>query len=226
MNTRPISQSGRSRHRPSTKSGTPSAAGEGRAPAADPIRSHRHAGGPRPRVAPRGSSSRADLLGVVPAGAEQSRGHPGRDRLARRRRPPLAVGFRHTDDDGLRDSSRSRLRRCGNGPRDRLLGGAGARRVGAVSPLHRGAAPDMSGAPAPADKAPARRPPTQPVGRPVSFGIRRSTRPTGAPNRPSGPPSSPARCAAAIALGTVPTPSRCSPASCGQPTNVTSTSPP
>ena len=61
---------------------------------------------------------RADLLGVVPAGAEQPRGHTGRDRLARRRSPPLAVGLRHADDDGLCDSCRSRLRRCGDGSRD------------------------------------------------------------------------------------------------------------
>ena len=77
------------------------AAGEGRASAADAIRNHGHAGGPRPRAAPHRSSSRADLLGVVPAGTEQPRSHPGRDRLTRWCRPPLAVGIRHADNDGL-----------------------------------------------------------------------------------------------------------------------------
>ena len=88
----------------------------------------RSPGGSRPRAAPHRSSSRADLLGVVPAGAEQPRGHPGRDRLARWRSPPLAVGLRHADDNRLCDLCRSRLRRCGDGSRGRLLRGAGSYR--------------------------------------------------------------------------------------------------
>ncbi len=47
--------------------------------------------------------------------------------------------------------------------------------------------------------------------------------PTAAPNGPSGPPWSSARCAAATAPPTAPTPSRSSPASCAPPANATST---
>ena len=54
---------------------------------------------------------------------------------------------------------------------------------------------------------------------------RRSTPPTGAPNKPSGPPSSSARCAAATAPARAPTHSRSSPASYAPPANATSTCP-
>ena len=55
-------------------------------------------------------------------------------------------------------------------------------------------------------------------------GTPRSTRPTGGPNTPSGPPWSPARSAGAIALTAARIPNRCSPASCEPLTNA-STSP-
>ena len=58
-----------------------------------------------------------------------------------------------------------------------------------------------------------------------SCGTRRSTPPTGAPNRPSDPRWSPAKSVAVIVPATAPTPSRCSPASCGPPTSVSSSSP-
>ena len=58
-----------------------------------------------------------------------------------------------------------------------------------------------------------------------SCGTRRSTPPTGAPNKPSGPPSSSARCAAATAPARAPTPSRSSPASYAPHDNATSTCP-
>ena len=54
-------------------------------------------------------------------------------------------------------------------------------------------------------------------------GTRRSTPPTGAPNKPSGPPSSPVRCAAATAPARAPTPSRSSPALYAPRANATST---
>ena len=56
-----------------------------------------------------------------------------------------------------------------------------------------------------------------------SCGTRRSTPPTGAPNKPSGPPSSSARCAAATAPARAPTPSRSSPASYAPHANAIST---
>ena len=62
-------------------------------------------------------------------------GHAGRDRLARRRRPPLAVGVRHLGHDGVRDLPRPGVRRCRHGAGDRLRRRARARRVGAVSLL-------------------------------------------------------------------------------------------
>ena len=56
----------------------------------------------------------------------------------------------------------------------------------------------------------------------LSCGTCRSTRPTGAPNRPSVPPSLSERSAVATAPATAPTASRCWPASCAPPANATS----
>ena len=53
------------------------AAGEGHAPAPDPVRPDRHTGRPRAGAASHGSPSRADLHRTVPAGAGISRGHAG-----------------------------------------------------------------------------------------------------------------------------------------------------
>ena len=91
---------------------------------------------------------------------------PDETGLARRRHAPLAVGLRHAPDDGLRDSRRPRVRRRGNGPGNRLRRRARARRVGAVSPLHPRAAPDLSGSPDAASAATPNRSSAQPVGRP------------------------------------------------------------
>ena len=103
----------------------------------------------RPRAASGRPRRRAGLHGTVRAGPERARGHAGRDRLARRHRPPLALDVRHSGHDGLRDLPRPRVRRCRHGAGDRLRRRARARRVGAVSPLRR-TAPNLSQPPAPA----------------------------------------------------------------------------
>ena len=61
---------------------------------------------------------------------------------------PLAVGLRHAPDDGLRDSAPARgFDDAATVPGNRLRRRARARRVGAVSPLHPRAAPDLSVSP-------------------------------------------------------------------------------
>ena len=60
--------------------------------------------------------------------------HAGRDRLARRRRPPLAVGVRHPGHDGLRHLPRPGVRRCCHGARLRACSCAtGGRRIAATT---------------------------------------------------------------------------------------------
>ena len=54
------------------------------------------------------------LRAAAPAGAQQSCGRTRRDRLAGRRRPPLAVGLRHPANDALRHLPRPQLRRRHN----------------------------------------------------------------------------------------------------------------
>ena len=155
------------------------AAGEGGAPAADHVRPAGHAGRSRPRAAPGCPCRRAGLHGAVRAGSQRARGHAGRDRLARRRRTPLAMGIHHPGHDGLRDLPRPRVRRRGHGAGDRLRRRARARRVGAVSLLRR-AAPDVSESLAPTLQAPPGGLSRQSLGRRGAGG------PAGRP-RPAGP---------------------------------------
>ena len=155
------------------------AAGEGGPPAADHVRAAGHAGRPRPGAAPGGPRRRAGLHGAVRAGPQRTRGHAGRDRLARRRRAPLAVGIHHPGHDRLRDLPRPRIRRCRHGAGDRLRRRARARRVGAVSLLRR-TAPDMSESFAPTLQAPPGGSSRQSLGRRGAGG------PAGRP-RPAGP---------------------------------------
>ena len=80
-------------------------------------------------------------------------------------------------------------------------------------------------APPPLDETPSALPGTWPPNSLPCFsscGTFRLTPPIGAPNRPSGPRSSPARYAVATAPARAPTPSRCWPASCAPPANATS----
>ena len=76
---------------------------------------------------------RAGLHGAVRAGSQRARGHAGRDRLARRRRTPLAVGIHHPGHDGLRDLPRPRIDRprCW-GPTPACSCATGGRRIAAT----------------------------------------------------------------------------------------------